>query len=231
MSGATNDDQVAAVLRSQKEFYNRRAPDYMDASKPIDRKAWGGLAPEVARQIIESLGPVGDAVEFACGAGFFTRWLAPAARSVTALDSSPAMLERNRREVAYPSVVYVNADLFDWTPEARYDLVFFGFWLSHVPPSMFEPFWALVRKCLTPDGRVAFVDEDDRARGVVDDTVITGGIPIARRVLGDGTQFGIVKVFWSAEELADRLGQLGWDVRVNRLGDMHLHGVGRRRLT
>ena len=39
----------------------------------------------------------------------------------------------------------------------RYDLVFFSFWLTHVPPSRFEWFWALVERCRRGDlGAVAY---------------------------------------------------------------------------
>jgi hypothetical protein len=30
-------------------------------------------------------------------------------------------------------VRFVQADLFAWKPDRRYDVAFFGFWLSHVP--------------------------------------------------------------------------------------------------
>ncbi len=35
-------------------------------------------------------------------------------------------------------VTYVVADLFEWQPEEQYELVFFAFWLTHVPPAQFE---------------------------------------------------------------------------------------------
>jgi hypothetical protein len=40
------------------------------------------------------------------------------------------------------AVTYIAADIFDWQPQHRYDAVFFGFWLSHVPPVTFDEFWA-----------------------------------------------------------------------------------------
>ena len=56
-------------------------------------------------------------------------------------------------------VRFVEADLFAWRPDRRYDAVFFGFWLSHVPLERFDGFWALVADCLAPGGRVCFVDD------------------------------------------------------------------------
>ena len=55
-------------------------------------------------------------------------------------------------------VRYVRADLFDWRPEEAYDVAFFGFWLSHVPPGRFAAFWDLVRAAWRPGGRAVFVD-------------------------------------------------------------------------
>ena len=64
---------------------------------------------------------------------------------VTAVDASPEMLAIARARVGGDErVTFVEADLFAWRPERRYDVVFFGFWLSHVPDERFEAFWALV---------------------------------------------------------------------------------------
>jgi hypothetical protein len=61
-------------------------------------------------------------------------------------------------------VRFIQADLFAWEPDRRYDVVFFGFWLSHVPPGRFEPFWSLVAGCLKPQGRVFFADDAYHSR-------------------------------------------------------------------
>jgi demethylmenaquinone methyltransferase/2-methoxy-6-polyprenyl-1,4-benzoquinol methylase len=136
------------------------------------------------------------------------------------------MVARNRDELADPKIEYVEADVFAWTPDRRYDAVFFGFWLSHVPPTAFDEFWNLVRGCLRPDGRVAFVDEDDRAGGH-DESRLVGGVPAARRTLSDGRQFDIVKVFWEPADLEERLRKLNWDVRVRRVDKTFMYGIGR----
>jgi len=89
-------------------------------------------------------------------------------------------------EVAVPNVRYsIQGDGFGWVPVATYDVVFFGFLLSHVPPGLLESFWQLVRACLRTGGRVAFGDEDDRVARY-DDVRVADGVPFARRRLRDG---------------------------------------------
>jgi SAM-dependent methyltransferase len=225
VSATDDDDLMLNIIESQKRFYDLRAPDYLTGAPP-DRNGTGRDIPERDRRaIVDELHPTGEVLELGCGPGGFTRELARHARSVTAVDSSPKMLARNRLEVARPNVRYVEADLFRWAPDATYDLVFFGFVLSHVPPGLFESFWRLVRASVRTGGRMAFVDEDDRVAHY-DDVRVTNGVPVARRRLGDGREFDIVKVFWEPQELAAKLRDLGWDVSVRRLGDSYLYGAG-----
>jgi SAM-dependent methyltransferase len=219
-------DLRLAIIESQKRFYDLRAPDYLTGA-PSDRKGTGrdtGVPERDRRTIIDELRLTGDVLELGCGPGGFTRELARHARSVTAVDSSPKMLARNELEVGRPNVRYIHADVFEWTPDTTYDGVFFGFFLSHVPPELFEAFWLLVRACLRTGGQVAFVDEDDRVAHF-DDVRLDGGVPVARRRLGDGQEFDIVKVFWKPNELETKLRNLGWDMSVRCVGD-YLYGAG-----
>jgi demethylmenaquinone methyltransferase/2-methoxy-6-polyprenyl-1,4-benzoquinol methylase len=119
----------------------------------------------------------------------------------------------------------VESDIFEFEPDSSYDVVFFGHWLSLVPPTLFDDFWALVRWCLAPEGRVAFIEEDDRAAGH-DVVHQIAGVPAARRRLSDGREFEIVKLFWRAEELEERLRSSGWDIDVQRVEETYLYGIG-----
>ncbi len=218
-------DDRDSLIASQREYYDERAPDYLELSKPSDRKIRGWFPEVLAGELIDSFAPTGDVLELACGTGACTRDIVRHARSVTAVDGSPRMIERNREEVGDSNVRYILADIFEWEPERTFDEVIFSFWLSHVPPGRFDDFWRLVRACLAPGGRVAFIDEDDRSAdkehaGVID------GVPIARRTLADGRSFDIVKLFWNPTELEQRLRASGWDIDVHPVGDTFLFGSG-----
>jgi demethylmenaquinone methyltransferase/2-methoxy-6-polyprenyl-1,4-benzoquinol methylase len=215
----------ADPVEVQKRYYDLRAPDYLTVA-PSDRRTPGILDAALARALVDELAADGDVLELACGPGGFTAELVRHARSVTAVDASEQMLARNRAEVAHAGVQYVQADIFAWQPARTYDLVFFGFWLSHVPPDRFDEFWSLVRRCVGPEGQVAFVDEDERGKEA-DERLVVDGVPLARRTLGDGRQFDIVKHYWDMTELTARLDSIGWSVTIRPVGETFMFGGGR----
>jgi demethylmenaquinone methyltransferase/2-methoxy-6-polyprenyl-1,4-benzoquinol methylase len=101
--------------------------------------------------------------------------------------------------------------MVSWTPDRRYDVVFLGFWLSHVPLDRFDSFWTFIASCLEPSGRVFFVDDahrtaDELIEGEASSTVL--------RRLNDGTADRAVKVPHRPAELEARLTRLGWHIRV-----------------
>jgi hypothetical protein len=108
-------------------------------------------------------------------------------------------------------VRFVEADLFASRPDRRYDVVFFAFWISHVPPERFDSFWSLVRVCLKPGGRVFFIDDAHRD---ADELEFGEDSPLVRRRLNDGSPFRVVKVPYEPAQLEARLRELGWEITV-----------------
>jgi demethylmenaquinone methyltransferase/2-methoxy-6-polyprenyl-1,4-benzoquinol methylase len=214
------DVDVRALVDEQIRYYSERAAEYDDtATPPGDSLAPFGASLEAA---LERSLPQGQVLEIACGTGSWTARLLRHAQEITALDASSEMLALAKAKVGDDRRVrFLRADVFTWEPDARYDVVFFANWLSHVPPELFAAFWDVVAAALRPDGRVFLVDElEDAWRQEHQRESFVGGtdIPIVRRSLTDGREFEIVKVFWLPRELEDELRELGWTASVHAAG-------------
>lgn len=199
-------DEVEALLAEQLAYYRAFAPDYDEAYLG---KRW--------HRCLDDLPVGGDVLELACGTGQWTALLAARARSVTALDAAPEMLELAHRRAGALPVRFIQGDVFEWRPPRRYDVVFFAFWLTHVPPARFAAFWSTVAAALAPGGRVCFVDSLSRERE--DERVLPNqATPTVWRRLRDGSDRRVVKVYYSPAELEARVAELGWTASVHEAG-------------
>jgi trans-aconitate methyltransferase len=219
-------DPVDQLLAEQISYYRARAPEYLEGALEDLSEREAAAAERQLLAALAALPPTGDVLELACGPGTWTEQLLDGASSVTAVDASPEMLELAAARVPAGRVRFTQADLFSWRPDRRYDTVFFGFWLSHVPLERFEAFWATVAGALAPGGLVIFVDDGFRAPHELVEGEQSSTI---RRRLSDGTAFRAVKVPHSAGELEERLAKLGWEVKVRQLAGPFYLGMGRRR--
>lgn len=206
-------DELDALLAEQAAYYGARAAEY-DATSPIP----ADIASRA--KLVDALGvfaPRGRVLEFACGTGEWTAILAKHASELTAIDASPEMLAIASKRVPDDRVRFIQADIFDWRPDRRYDVVFFSAWLSHVPPRRFDRFWALVAECLDATGRAFFIDELPAVKAheqVIPDAVA----PAVYRPLRSGARYHVVKVFYQPAELRRRLAALGWKISVHPVG-------------
>ncbi|MGP4014403.1 class I SAM-dependent methyltransferase [Saccharopolyspora sp. 5N708] len=211
-------DNMAELLDEQVGYYRAVAAEYEDHLLPFP----GGAELSAA---IEEFRPTGSVLELACGPGTWTPQLIRHATDVTAVDASPEMLAIASARLGEEGVRFMAADLFQWQPDRRYDVVFFGFWLSHVPPDHFESFWSLVANCLKPDGRVLFVDDWYRTAAELIEGERSSTI---RRRLADGTAYRIVKVPHRPEDLERALDRIGWRIEVHSTAGPFFWGAGSR---
>ncbi|MBA8824751.1 demethylmenaquinone methyltransferase/2-methoxy-6-polyprenyl-1,4-benzoquinol methylase [Saccharopolyspora lacisalsi] len=219
MTSPDDATELEQLLEEQAAYYRAVAPEYRDHVLPFPGE-------DELSEAIDAFQPAGDVLELACGPGTWTGRLLSHAQHVTAVDASAEMLALASARFDDERVRFVRADVFDWTPDRRYDVVFLGFWLSHVPHERFESFWSLVAGCLEPAGRVLFVDDGHRTP---DELVEGEWSPVIRRTLADGTHHRVVKIPFRPADLEQRLAHLGWDVRVTATSGPFFWGAGGRR--
>ena len=152
-------------LQHQIEYYRARAPEYDEwfyrtgryDRGPAHTKQWQREV-EIVRHQLHGGTRCERILELAPGTGIWTQELAQLGGRVTALDASPEMIAINRAKLAVDHVEYELCDLFQWQPQRQYDMVFFGFWLSHVPADKLSGFLRAVHAALKPGGRLFIVD-------------------------------------------------------------------------
>jgi SAM-dependent methyltransferase len=228
-----------ALLAEQKRYYDERAPIYDQvylrqgehgSKDPAFLARWRAETEALESFVDELPGRDGAVLELACGTGLFTRLLARSAGRMACVDQSARMLELNRERVGDDSIRYLQADLFeidgqDPFSEHRFDLIFMGFFLSHVPPSRWRDFWKRVSAWLAPEGVVGFVD--DRAgpdRPLVVDATVEGPDHAHVRRLGE-REFVIVKRFLTPDELRDELAAAGLEADIGSTDNHFLYGT------
>lgn len=230
--------KAEAPLAEQAAYYRARAEEYDEWWQRRGRYDRGAEATRnwqddvrALERALDRFGPSGQVLELASGTGWWTGRLARHAETLTCVDAAPETIEVNRRRLAeaeLPAPRYVEADLFDWRPDARYDVVFFSFWLSHVPPERFDAFWQQVAAALKPDGRVFFIDSRPEQSASAQGQRPPDDDGIQERELNDGRSFRIVKLFYEPEALAERLAGLGWRATCAHTAHYFLHGEASR---
>jgi demethylmenaquinone methyltransferase/2-methoxy-6-polyprenyl-1,4-benzoquinol methylase len=234
----TNTDPI---LAEQLAYYRARAREY---DKWFRREGQHDLGEELnarwrleldgVHSALDAFAPRGDVLELAYGTGEWTIRLAESATRVVGVDAAPEMRDvalAKLQDAGKSNVELLVDDLFSWQPDRAYDVVFFAFWLSHVPGSQADRFWRGVHDALRPGGRFFLVDA---TRAVVEGNVIHGSrLPDREsatelRRLEDGREFRIVKRSFDPDRLARDLREHGLDTSFVEAGEFFFYGHGRR---
>lgn len=226
---------MSEVLQNQIEYYRARAPEYDDWFYRRDRydqgeahtRQWQREVQQVRDQL-HSVSSLGHILELAPGTGIWTAELIQIGQRVSALDASPEMIDINRAKLRSDKVDYQLVDLFRYQPARQYDMVFFGFWLSHVPAVKLSRFLKTVHAALKPGGRLFLVDSRalDRSRSHTGTANL--GADLQRRALKDGAQFDIVKIYYDPAELTETLRAHGFDILVEATENFFIYADGRK---
>ena len=210
------------VFKEQLSYYNARAREYDESLQGVGSTGTEQPEYEEANQewqhivsALHALDPVDEVLELACGTGIWTQQLMSISRSVAAIDGSSEMLEINRAKHGTAATEYHCLDLFQWEPDKQYDLVFFAFWLSHVPPSHLSNFLSKAARATKPGGRIFIVDEprsDSNISGPNTENLYQ------ERMLNDGRSFRIVKVYYDPQEIEREIEKQGFKKESSIIG-------------
>jgi len=234
----TDSGEHDIPIRDQIAYYQARATEYdewfyrrgrYDRGPELNKRWFAEI--DQMRKALDDFHPAGRVLELACGTGLWTEQLLGHAEHVTAVDVSGEMLAIAESRIQSNRVKYVQADIFAWQPSAQFDVIFFSFWLSHVPPERFDDFWRTVDQALHTGGRVFFVDSRYNPTSTAKNHQLEGAeSTTTTRRLNDGREYRIVKIFYEAEKLAKHLAELGWEFKVEETANFFLYGRGGRRL-
>jgi 2-polyprenyl-3-methyl-5-hydroxy-6-metoxy-1,4-benzoquinol methylase len=222
------------LIQQQIAYYQERAGEYdewflrqgrYDRGEELNQQ-WRQEVMQV-RRALDDFKPEGHVLELACGTGLWTEHLLKHAMRITAVDASSEAIQLNRQRLQSSRVTYVQADIFSWQPEDHYDVIFFSFWLSHVPSNLFIPFWNMVRQGLANGGRVFFIDSKyEQTSTAIDHTLASRQEETMKRRLNNGHEYQIVKIYYEIKDLEKRLGQAGWSVQVAETPRYFFFGQG-----
>lgn len=150
-------------------------------------------------------------LEIACGTGYWTQFIAPAAAQVVAIDAAPETMAIAQSRVPQGKVAFLAGDAYALPENAgRFDAAFAGFWFSHIPKARRREFLLGLAARLEPGARVVFLDN----RYVEGSSTPVGardaeGNTFQTRKLDDGSTHEVLKNFPAEAELRELVAGLG----------------------
>ncbi|GAM20066.1 hypothetical protein SAMD00019534_032410 [Acytostelium subglobosum LB1] len=228
------------LLEEQQEYYNQRSGEYDDwwnrkgdfdhgeqsnTEFTSNRSGIYSFLETVTGESVMGPGQL-RVLELAPGTGNFTHFFlrnTPKRFNLRCEEGSPDMMRVLGNK--YAELVAAAGDAFQihqtnllneqFAPEKEhYDIVFLGFFISHVPPELFASFFGKIFAALKPGGRIIFADSffplrnkmvnQDAHEAVVNRVEYqqqqSNDYVIERKLL-NGDKFRIVKVGFSVDDI------------------------------
>jgi SAM-dependent methyltransferase len=199
-----------------EKYYSKRAAEYEQVyQKPERQRELEWLrhrVPEILRGR--------TVLEVACGTGYWTQHIAPAAKRVYAGDINESVLEIAREKpIPAGKATFFKADavtLENVPPGCN--AAFAGFWWSHVKKSGIAQFVANLAARLEPGSVVAILDNQfaEWSSSPMTRTDAEGNTYQMRK-LANGEEFEVLKNFPTPKELADAVRPIAREAHLEAL--------------
>lgn len=154
-------------------------------------------------------------LEIACGTGYWTQFIAQAAKRIYALDAVAETIDIARRRTYQGKVEFIIGDAY--APPAGagdFDAAFAGFWFSHVPKVRQRDFLLALNGVLEDGARVVLLDNrlmEGSSSPITERD--TDGNTYQIRQLRNGTTHRVLKNFPSELELQSLAKSVGRAIR------------------
>lgn len=173
-----------------------------------------------ATKIFQDLFARKTVLEIACGTGYWTERIAKTATSLFATDINESVIEI-AKERQKENITFAVADMFDFSPEEKFDAVFGGFIWSHILLQDLEKVIEQVKSFLKPDGTIVFIDGNSVAGTNHDLKNISKtdelGNTFQTRKLENGTSHLVLKNFPTKEFLSRKLSRIATEIQFIEL--------------
>jgi protein-L-isoaspartate O-methyltransferase len=190
------------------DYYAERAYEYDEIYRKPERQA------DLARlkELLPKLVAGKRVLEIAAGTGYWTQVLATSAAAVTATDLNAETIGiAAQRDYGPAPVSLRTADAYQLdTVPGEFDLVFCGFWWSHIARADIPRFLTGVRARTGPGAGLVLVD-NRYVPGSSTPIIRDNGDTYQRRQLADGREYEIVKNFPGREQVAADLDVVATD--------------------
>ncbi len=192
MSDPDTSKYYRARAREYEQIYYREVPE---RRKEIDDEVTWLI------ELVEGK----SVLDLACGTGYWTKFASETARDITAIDQAPEMIAEARKKEYRSPVTFVEGDMFSYRFDRRFDVIIVGFWFSHQPRQEYERFFNLLSDLVERGGVVWMIDNNPPAEGSQQNSVGTDeyGNNFKKRYLDDGTEFVILKNYFSEKQLRE----------------------------
>jgi demethylmenaquinone methyltransferase/2-methoxy-6-polyprenyl-1,4-benzoquinol methylase len=199
-----------------EKYYSKRASEYEQVYEKPERQR----ELEWLRHRVPEIFRGRTVLEVACGTGYWTQYIAPAAKRVYAGDISESVLEIAREKpIPAGKATFFKADAIalDNVPPGC-NAAFAGFWWSHVKKSDLAQFVANLAARIEPGSVVAVLDNQFAHWSSSPLTrTDSEGNTYQMRKLANGEEFEVLKNFSKPEELADAVRPVAREAHLEAL--------------
>jgi len=227
---ASTELQPEIDLTQQQIYYNKRANEYdqwwlrqntFNRGTEFNQK-WENEKKVCENFFIKKLehSNKNSVLELANGTGNWTVKLLDWYNNIKAIDGSTEMIaicsQKLQNHKNFANLSFSNADIFKLFLSQneeinlfknKYDGIFAGFFLSHIPPAILESFLASLKQVFqNGHGYIMFIDSkkynDNHHKNASDF--------YEERVLNNDEKFTIIKVYFDTQQLTQQFNKLGF---------------------